>query len=54
MPTFNASYTVPKPSTTEVADGARAVFQNEETALFRELGLGDGGFKANAAEQNQA
>lgn len=48
MPTFNASYTVPKPSTTEVADGARAVFQNEETALFSELGLGDGGFKANA------
>lgn len=49
MPIFNAAYTVPKPSTTEVADGTRAAFQNEEeSALFSGLGLRDGGFQANA------
>ena len=48
MPSFNSDNTEPKPVTTEVSDGARTAFQRGGDALFSKLGLGDGGFQANA------
>lgn len=48
MPTPNTANTDPTRTTTEVADGIRAAFQNKGAALFSKLGLRDGGFQANA------